>query len=361
MENKSSFKNRILFIYAGSNRKKDLLLWQEKKIPDTPLLSANHLKKIENFELNIADFSDQFGNKIEKLIRKFLGFNQIFLFYFFKLFRTDYVISPIALNLLILKTIFRLKTRWIVINFNLNNLLNRSKGIKRQMILFALRNAYKIVCLSNHQRQILLDYGISSEKLKMVHFGVDKDFYQSSNYNEDYILSVGKDNGRDYDTLIKTAKNFREKFIIVCSKRNVISLHEEIPKNVQIIFGANYTDLKELYIKAKLVVITTKAENKFFDGSDCSGQTVILDAMACGKPIIATHRKWMDDYFENGREIFIIDPENPEILVKKIEEIYSNVELLAKVSREARLAIEKKFNSEMMAMDLAKLLKNNES
>jgi hypothetical protein len=58
-----------------------------------------------------------------------------------------------------------------------------------------------------------------------------------------------------------------------------------IPANVSVLYNRSYAEIRDLYARAQLVVIVSKDE-QVADGSDCSGQTVILDALAAGRRLL---------------------------------------------------------------------------
>ena len=48
------------------------------------------------------------------------------------------------------------------------------------------------------------------------------------------------------------------------------------------------------------MVLPTRREGYRY-GADCSGQTVLLDAMAMGRPVVASERSTLSDYVRESR------------------------------------------------------------
>jgi glycosyltransferase involved in cell wall biosynthesis len=113
--------------------------------------------------------------------------------------------------------------------------------------------------------------------------------------------------------------------------------------------------LKEYYRKAKLFVMATKSGEALM-GSDCPGQTSVLDTLAYGMPMVATESKWFDGYFENGKELIWVEAGNAEALKEAIKKVSSDPELALRLSREGRKTIEEKCNSEEMGKRTAEII-----
>jgi glycosyltransferase involved in cell wall biosynthesis len=346
----------ILCIFSGAGKIEMYKQWLRGLKPDSSLYGFNYFL-IKNINVRMADISYFFSKKFENKIRQIFGFNAIFYCYFWSIIQSDYVFASTALHMILFTAPFRFfsKTRWYVYNMNLNNLLGRHSGIKKSIILKSLKLADGIICLSSQQKNILIKNGLQSNKIEVVKFGIDKYFFKASSQDDGYILSVGKDNGRDYETLFKAFSDSKYRVVVVCLERNLVGL--TVPDNFDIRYNLSYSEVLELYTKAKMVVVPAKNELNFFDGSDCSGQMSILDAMACAKPVLATYRAWMDDYFINNHNIFILPPEDPVALIKRVDEIFYDDALLKKVSINGRKLIDAELNSEFMANKILNIIK----
>jgi glycosyltransferase involved in cell wall biosynthesis len=217
-----------------------------------------------------------------------------------------------------------------------------------------------IVCLSNYQRRLLIEkHGIPKEKTIYIPLGVDISYhkYIPDENRDKFVLSVGRDKGRDYETLIECAKLTPDiDYIIVCSHQNLSRLKQKLPDNVRVFYDMSPQDLKKLYQKAQIMVLSTVDDDNI-NGMDCSGQTVLLDSMASGLPVIATHKRYLEDYGTHNNEIIITPTSNSLELSNAIIELQASVEKRTKLAESARKRVEKEFTTCLMAKKLAAYFK----
>jgi glycosyltransferase involved in cell wall biosynthesis len=358
MINGQNQKKRILFLYPNA-RLDSMKRYLAGQWPDSSFFGLIQFKKKEQVSCDYLELGTILKNKYVSKLKERLGQDILFFMYIFKILRQDIIISHVGLSLLFLiKLLGFKKPKWVVLNVNLTNALRRNKQgtFRHGILIYALKKADKIVCLSKSQKALLTENGISVEKLEVIKFGVDKKFFSLSPDAGELILSVGRDNGRDYKTLVEAVRNLEKKVVIIGSARNFKTMGE-IGENIQIIEGVDYISLREYYARAIMIVIPVMSSS-FLDGSDCSGQTVMLDAMACGKPVIIGYRPWLDDYIRDGYNGVFYDPEDPDSLRKKIDFLLSNPEKAREIGINARQAVEDDINSEKTGDELFNMVTN---
>jgi len=342
---------RILYLYSGA--RKDKFHGQASiDYPDTQFYGLNHLS-----EFGIEADYKEFGDLVEsKFLNKFLGFRAMHLLLYFLTNGYDLVFGSSLLFMMVLKKIFKPKTQFVLLNIGFSRTIsaNKDNKLKLKLIGWLVKEFNGIICLSNVQKEYLQSrLSDLKDKIFFVPLGVDTIFYKPNYENRtNYILAVGRDNGRDYKTVIETAHLMpEEEFHIVCSRRNLEEI-TDIPSNIKIFYDLPFVAVNKKYQKAKLLLLITHDDN-FLDGSDCSGQTVLLDAMASGLPIIASRKKYLDDYVENNKEILTVDFYNAAKIKNKIETLNNDDELYLKIARQARKKAENNFSTKNMAKNLA--------
>ena len=234
---------------------------------------------------------------------------------------------------------------------NINTMGKRTviyKFILKNMILpnidnfmFLGRGEYELASTNYHQYK---------EKFSLTPFGIDTDFWNSREQvipdKKKYILFNGNDLNRDYDFLIKLISEMPElDFVLITSR---ISKKDVDFKNVKLINGMWWsnkisdTELKNLYLEASLSIIP------LVETFQPSGQSVALQSMATGTPVIITETSgfWDPVNVINNQDIIFLDNNNIQLWAKEIRELLNNESKLKKISNNAKKLVNNKYNLE---------------
>ncbi len=160
------------------------------------------------------------------------------------------------------------------------------------------------------------------EHVHVNQFGVDTSFWTPGSATESgYVLAVGNDGRRDYSTLLRAAKNLPYKVLLLTAQ----NLPLPLPPNVERIHGhyaegVSDAQLRDLYRGAACVVVPLKPTLQ------PSGQSVTLQAMACGRPVVLTKTQgiWSHDTVKDGETLLLVPPEDSEKLAKAIRYMMEN-------------------------------------
>lgn len=347
---------RVLYLYAGT-RKKSFEAWRRGLEPDTPLVGLNHMKQ---FGIE-ADF---FENRFTEFFRR-ISFNLTQLPALFVMRAYDAAFSGAGLTtLFIAKYLLRWKRpKWFVYNTYLSNLLKRNKGgIKGWLIRKAIASADGVICPSTAQRNYLLQEGFDPKRIFYIPYGIDADFYIKNKEREErimpepYIMSAGRDVGRDYKTLIEAMKDIDTHLIIGALPRNFPGISTFPPHVVVNYFPP--LSMPSLLHHAELVVIPTIPEEAMA-GSDCSGQYVLLESMVSGKAVITTERSTLSDYFTSGEDGLTVPPYDAEALARAIKELRSDLQKTRAMGLRAQKKALARFTTKRFAEDFARILRES--
>ncbi|MCC8404947.1 glycosyltransferase family 4 protein [Paraburkholderia sp. MMS20-SJTN17] len=119
------------------------------------------------------------------------------------------------------------------------------------------------------------------------------------------IAAIGNDRDRDWETLIKAFGNDARYTVKLATRRRIpASLRAS---NVEIALFSGIRKQHELYDWADVIVVPLRPN------SHASGITVMLEAAAVGKPMVATDVGALRDYFPAGEAAYV-PPFDPQAL-----------------------------------------------
>jgi glycosyltransferase involved in cell wall biosynthesis len=183
--------------------------------------------------------------------------------------------------------------------------------------------------------------GIPKRKVFFVPIGADLTFFTPQKTKTDeFLLSVGRDEARDYSTLLEVAKEIKIKFKIVCSRENIKDLL--IPDNVEVLCDISYLKLKTLYASAKFVILPQKERYR------AGGQFALVEAMAMEKAVVASKVPGITTAynFVDRQDLLFVEPENVKDLKEKIQFLLKDKRLRKSLAQRSRKKIVKCYNSE---------------
>lgn len=156
-------------------------------------------------------------------------------------------------------------------------------------------------------------------RLSVSQFGVDPEFWTPGGAREDFVLAIGNDSRRDYATLLAAAAEIPAPIRIVTK----LPLPEPLPANVTAIRGSWHeravsdADIRDLYRRAACVV------TPLYDSLQPSGQSVTLQAMACGTPAVLTRTRglWNPEALRDRENIRLVPPLEPGALAGSVRDL----------------------------------------
>jgi glycosyltransferase involved in cell wall biosynthesis len=210
-----------------------------------------------------------------------------------------------------------------------------------------------------HARQMFPDL---SSRVYFLPFAVDTEFWRPDagrGAQDDSILFMGNDRPRDYALVLEIARRLPEFTFVFVTK--VIS-SGAVPRNVRLKAGdwkdslLSDVDIREIVHRSALVILPLKATYK------PSGQSVTLQAMACGKPVMISKRDgfWEPESVVDREHVWFVHSSRPEAWCKSIRTIMGDAGARARIGANARALVERGNNLELFGRELeAILVKNN--
>jgi len=211
----------------------------------------------------------------------------------------------------------------------------------------------KIVVFSTNQAVILTEFlGLTPERIGVVPFGVDTEFYSPSRVNGPTggggLVAVGSDSRRDYATLLEAVRIADVPLTLVCCPRNIKNL--QLPPRVSLLTGVGHEEYRELLLSADLIVTPTTAP------AYPSGQSVVLEAMSMGRATLTTDSPAMRDYVTDGVDGVLVPPREPEAMAKLIVDLLGDPGKRQSLGTVAEKTVRECFGLEQLWRGVAELL-----
>jgi glycosyltransferase involved in cell wall biosynthesis len=207
----------------------------------------------------------------------------------------------------------------------------------------------KIVAVSEDVKEDIIRYDrIDPSKVQVIPNGIDVERFNpeknTSNIRKEFPLEeddivigfIGRivpAKGLKY--LLNALPYLKEEFksiklLVVGEGSLVEELKEKAKKNNifdNILFTGGRRDIPEILASIDIFVMPSTAEGL---------PNSLLEAMAMGKPVVATEVGGIPELIKNGRTGLLVPPRNPEALATAIRDLISNDQLAAKMGQAAR-------------------------
>jgi glycosyltransferase involved in cell wall biosynthesis len=234
----------------------------------------------------------------------------------------------------------------------------------------ALRGADAIYVFSSAQVPVLrAEWGIAGSRIHFVPYGVDTDFWDpacparaelsgigssrlADGPEQPLILSVGNDRHRDHELLLKAVRQVHAK-LPAARLELVTSAPQQIPSEVGLWRpSVTHPQLRDLYRKARVVAICTRPN------IHASGLTAILESMAMGKAVIATHNPGLEDYIVPGETGVLVPANDPDAFARQLADLLADPDRCARLGAAARQRALCSFSTQALCQRLAPIVRS---
>jgi len=189
---------------------------------------------------------------------------------------------------------------------------------------------HTVLFADSEEAEIRSRFKILGDRIQSGWFGVDESFWTLPDKNpfRNGVLAIGNDGRRDYATLTESARLLPNISFTIVTR---LTAPDNLPMNVRWRRGdwkenaLSDEGLRDLYQGVACVVVPLK------ESLQPSGQSVAMQAMMCGTPVLITKTKgwWGSDVIHNRKEVTLVSPENAEKLAAGIQETISPISVLA--------------------------------
>lgn len=271
---------------------------------------------------------------------------------FFQLQKADVIFSPTAFGTQLFHALYPWKKPlWIMFDFNIAGLLNRSRGLKKHLLTYIVQKSAGIVTLSQAEKDRLIRlFPNKADTISFLPFGTDTRFFspQPSIHEDHQILSPGQDRGRDLATLFEACVELGVKTVLTGHRKH-LQKYEPLPTFATTQFFSS-KDLVHQYQLSKIVVLPLDISDGTNEAMGCS---TLVEAMAMGKAIIATRTPTTESYICHGENGLLVPPKDPQALREAINLLLRDESLRKNLGVSARLFAETHCDADIFANNLA--------
>lgn len=236
---------------------------------------------------------------------------------------------------------------------------------KRYHMIFALRwlvnNSSKTITNSTATEKFCLDVGLHREKIGVIPFGVDTDFFRPIEVDKDegifQILSVGyliERKGFEYliramPYVLKEHKNVRLKIVgsgpLESRLKNII-YELDLGDSVEIIRNVSDEELLIIYNSSDLFVLPSIIDSQ---GNTEGLGVVLLEAMACGIPVIASNVGGIMDIVINNETGLLLKEKDIKKIIEIVNFAIENKSQMDKIAKNSLNSVKHEFNWKILA------------
>ena len=170
------------------------------------------------------------------------------------------------------------------------------------------------------------------------------------------VLFIGNDGKRDFDLVQQIADEMPNIRFTLITKQ----ISKSNSANVELISGSwgentlSDEEIKDYYIKSKITIIPLR------ETIQPSGQSVALQSMSCGTPVMITKTEgfWDEAEFKDEENIIFVNSKMISDWKDKINKLYFDDLLLEKISINSTNTIMTKYNLNAFSKNLEKIISN---
>jgi glycosyltransferase involved in cell wall biosynthesis len=158
---------------------------------------------------------------------------------------------------------------------------------------------------------------------------IDTEFYRPTPFQPNRtILTVGDDVGRDFDTLLVATEGLDAEVVLKTSRP--IAERETLPRVRRIEQRLDWSEYRQMFADARCVVIPVA------ETIHASGVGSLLEAMAMGKPIVATGSAGLSDYLAHEENALVVPCGDPVAMRAAVQRLLTDGDLCRRLGAGAR-------------------------
>lgn len=252
-----------------------------------------------------------------------------------------------AFFLCLLRHLFRFKPKIVLMEVN-------GRGWRpRDLILdVVMPRVDHVIVLTRQQADYVRTAYRTNREPAVLDWVVDELFYTPQRgYDQGYILAVGEDSSRDFETLIAACAKI-DRPLVLKTGRDVVVPASMLDRVRIVRDRLPHRAFRDLYAGAAVVAVPLVPTDH------PGGISTLLEAMAMGRPIVASDSGTTRDILEDGCTGLIVPSREPEAFRAALHRVLDDTNLAESLASKARARIETTYAMPVRHAKLAALLKS---
>lgn len=225
--------------------------------------------------------------------------------------------------------LLRAPSRQIMTEVFLDEARPRSLAWRIKTALFRWIAQRSLGILTNSSAEVGLiarRFGIPEKKLRFVPMHTTLRQPRMAESHDGTVVSIGR-TLRDLNALVEAARHVPAPIIIVAGRRD--RLPAALPPNVRVLRDIPLETTHELLSRAAVVAIPLLPAER------STGQVVLFEAMAMGKPLVATRCIGVVDYVRDGENGLLVAPGDAAALAAAVNRLLQDPALATRLAAAA--------------------------
>ena len=229
---------------------------------------------------------------------------------------------------------------------------DRNWRVRERIVRFCIARADAVFTFASAQADHLRKK-YCTEAVRFLPQQVDTSFYSPGTLAaEDFVLAVGGDISRDFETLKRAV--FDQEFPVVLRASLVTEDRERFPNVTVIRNRLSDGGLRDLYRRAKIVALP------LHDMLHPGGITTLLEAFACGKAVVAGDSRGIRDYLRHEDNCLVVPCGDADAMQGAVRRLMNDDRLREQLGRNARAYAEAELSQPCHAKRLAEAIRSFE-
>jgi glycosyltransferase involved in cell wall biosynthesis len=216
-------------------------------------------------------------------------------------------------------------------------------ALRQRAVGFVLPRVDGLLALSRHQKDYVEGHYRMRAPVDLIGYYVDETFFHPDHAGDGgYVLSIGEDVARDYATLVAACAG--QPGDVVLKTRQKPAIAEADAGRIRLLADRlSFGELRDLYARASMIVLPLR------ESINPSGITSLFEAMAMGKPVIASDVGIMREYVTHGETGLLVPPGDAAALRAAISHLAAHPEEGRRLGQAGRAMLERTLSMEAFA------------